>query len=136
MPRSTSDSAFVIGKVVGTAIAKSSGMIVRTGDDSYELLIRRSFANYLWDYCPTPVRNSTVRSSKLVFTAQCPSAIGTVDVCTHFMAQRGLYVDQHQSFDDRIACYPLFVSRFTLRKRVLARMNLTERSKPLPRAMT
>lgn len=38
-----------------------------------------------------------------VFTAQCPSAIGTVDVCTHFMAQRGLYVDQHQSFDDRIA---------------------------------
>lgn len=38
-----------------------------------------------------------------VFTAQCPSAIGTVDVCTHFMAQRGLYVDQHQSFDDAIA---------------------------------
>jgi len=38
-----------------------------------------------------------------VFTAQCPSVIGTVDVCTHFMAQRGLYVVQHQSFDDRIA---------------------------------
>ena len=44
------DSAFPVGKVVGTAIAKSSGMIVRTGDDSYELLIRRSFANYLWDW--------------------------------------------------------------------------------------
>ena len=44
------DSAFAVGKVVGTAIAKSSGMIVRTGDDSYELLIRRSFANYLWDW--------------------------------------------------------------------------------------
>ena len=43
------DGAFP-GKVVGTAIAKSSGMIVRTGDDSYELLIRRSFANYLWEW--------------------------------------------------------------------------------------
>ena len=44
------DSAFPVGKVVGTAIAKSSGMIVRTGENSYELLIRRSFANYLWDW--------------------------------------------------------------------------------------
>ena len=44
-----------------------------------------------------------MRSSKLGVHRQCPSAIGTVDVCTHFMAQRGLYVDQHQSFDDRIA---------------------------------
>lgn len=44
------DSAFPVGKVVGTAIAKSSGMIVRDGENSYLLLIRRSFANYLWDW--------------------------------------------------------------------------------------
>jgi len=44
------DRAFGVGKVVGTAIAKSSGMIIRTDEHSYLLLIRRSFANYLWDW--------------------------------------------------------------------------------------
>ena len=44
------DDAMPINKVVGTAIAKSSGMIVRTDEQAYLLLIRRSFANYLWDW--------------------------------------------------------------------------------------
>lgn len=44
------DSAFPVGKAAGTAIAKSSGLIIRDGESSYLLLIRRSFANYLWDW--------------------------------------------------------------------------------------
>lgn len=36
-----------------------------------------------------------------VFAARCASILGTVDVCTHFMAQNRLYVDEIQSFDDK-----------------------------------
>ncbi|WP_420550557.1 formyltetrahydrofolate deformylase [Litorivicinus lipolyticus] len=36
-----------------------------------------------------------------VFAAQCDSILGTVDVCTHFMAQNCLYIDEIQSFDDK-----------------------------------
>ncbi len=36
-----------------------------------------------------------------VFSAQCASILGTVDVCTHFMAQNRLYIDEIQSFDDK-----------------------------------
>jgi sarcosine oxidase subunit gamma len=40
--------SFPIGKVVGTAFAKSSAHILRTGELSFQLVIRRSFADYIW----------------------------------------------------------------------------------------
>jgi len=36
-----------------------------------------------------------------IFTATCPSALGTVNVVTQFMAESGNYVDEIHSFDDR-----------------------------------
>ncbi|WP_170272587.1 sarcosine oxidase subunit gamma [Litorivicinus lipolyticus] len=42
--------AFAIGKTVGTAFAKSAASITRTDSDCYLLVIRRSFADYLWDW--------------------------------------------------------------------------------------
>ena len=50
------DHAMPVGKVVGTAIAKSSGMIVRIDEQSYLLLIRRSFADYLWAWLSDAAR--------------------------------------------------------------------------------
>jgi len=41
-------SEFPIGKVVSTLFAKSSAIIRRTGEQSFELVIRRSFADYIW----------------------------------------------------------------------------------------
>jgi sarcosine oxidase subunit gamma len=41
-------SVFPVGKVVSTVMAKSSATIRRTAEDSFELTIRRSFADYLW----------------------------------------------------------------------------------------
>jgi sarcosine oxidase subunit gamma len=42
------DSEFPVGKVVSTTFAKSSAVIRRTGEQSFELVVRRSFADYLW----------------------------------------------------------------------------------------
>lgn len=39
---------FPVGKVVGTAFAKASCNILRTGEYEFQLIIRRSFADYLW----------------------------------------------------------------------------------------
>lgn len=39
---------FPVGKVIGTAFAKSSTHIRRTGDYSFQLIVRRSFADYFW----------------------------------------------------------------------------------------
>lgn len=39
-----------------------------------------------------------------IFTASCPSTLGTVDVVTRYMAEAGNYVDEIHSFDDREAC--------------------------------
>lgn len=36
-----------------------------------------------------------------IFTASCPSIIGTVDVVTRYMAEAGNYIDEIHSFDDR-----------------------------------
>lgn len=36
-----------------------------------------------------------------IFTANCPSLLGTVDVVTRFMAESGNYIDEIHSFDDR-----------------------------------
>ncbi|MEL0613652.1 sarcosine oxidase subunit gamma [Marinomonas arenicola] len=41
-------SQFPIGKVVSTLFAKSSAVIRRTGETQFELIIRRSFADYIW----------------------------------------------------------------------------------------
>ena len=42
------DSEFPIGKVVSTVFAKSGAMICRVAEDRFELVVRRSFADYLW----------------------------------------------------------------------------------------
>lgn len=39
---------FPVGKVVGTTFAKSSAHIRRTGEQSFQLVIRRSFSDYVW----------------------------------------------------------------------------------------
>lgn len=41
-------SVFPVGKVVSTAFAKSSAIIRRSGESEFELIVRRSFADYLW----------------------------------------------------------------------------------------
>ena len=41
------------------------------------------------------------KTASWIFTASCPSIIGTVDVVTRYMAQAGNYVDEIHSFDDR-----------------------------------
>ncbi|MEJ2044043.1 MAG: sarcosine oxidase subunit gamma family protein [Reinekea sp.] len=39
---------FPVGKVVSTVFAKSGAVIRRTGNTQFELVIRRSFADYIW----------------------------------------------------------------------------------------
>ncbi|MBP8202975.1 MAG: sarcosine oxidase subunit gamma family protein [Pseudomonas sp.] len=39
---------FPVGKAVGTTFAKTQLVIRRTGDDTWELLVRRSFSDYIW----------------------------------------------------------------------------------------
>lgn len=41
-------SEFPVGKVVSTVFAKSGAMICRVAEDQFELVVRRSFADYLW----------------------------------------------------------------------------------------
>lgn len=41
-------SQFPVGKVAGSVFAKSSALIRRTGEASWELVVRRSFADYIW----------------------------------------------------------------------------------------
>ncbi|HLA33164.1 MAG TPA: sarcosine oxidase subunit gamma family protein [Pseudomonas sp.] len=41
-------SNFPVGKAVGTVFAKSQLVIRHTGEDCWELLVRRSFADYIW----------------------------------------------------------------------------------------
>ncbi|OUS39225.1 sarcosine oxidase subunit gamma ['Osedax' symbiont bacterium Rs2_46_30_T18] len=40
--------SFPIGKVVTTVFAKTQAVISRTGDQQWELVIRRSFSDYVW----------------------------------------------------------------------------------------
>ncbi len=39
---------FPVGKVVSSVFAKSTAIIRRTGEQRFELVIRRSFADYIW----------------------------------------------------------------------------------------
>ena len=41
---------FPIGKVVTTKFAKAQVVITRTGSDSFHLIIRRSFSDYIWQW--------------------------------------------------------------------------------------
>ncbi len=41
-------SVFPVGKVVSTVFAKAGAVIRRTGMNEFELVVRRSFADYLW----------------------------------------------------------------------------------------
>ncbi len=42
------DSNFPVGKVVTSTLAKSQAIICRRNEDVWELVIRRSFADYIW----------------------------------------------------------------------------------------
>lgn len=42
------DSNFPVGKVVSTTFAKTQAVIRRTGEQQWELVIRRSFSDYVW----------------------------------------------------------------------------------------
>ncbi len=42
------DRNFPVGKVVTTVIAKSQGVVCRVANDEWEIVVRRSFARYLW----------------------------------------------------------------------------------------
>jgi sarcosine oxidase subunit gamma len=39
---------FPVGKAVGTTFAKTQLVIRRTGEETWELLVRRSFSDYIW----------------------------------------------------------------------------------------
>ncbi|WP_437879724.1 sarcosine oxidase subunit gamma [Pseudomonas sp. LRF_L74] len=41
-------SQFPVGKAIGSNFAKTSLYIRRTGEDTWELLVRRSFSDYIW----------------------------------------------------------------------------------------
>lgn len=41
-------SEFPVGKVVSTLFAKSTAVIRRTGEQCFELVVRRSFSDYIW----------------------------------------------------------------------------------------
>lgn len=41
-------SNFPVGKAVGSVFAKSQCVIRHTGEDSWELIVRRSFSDYFW----------------------------------------------------------------------------------------
>ncbi|MEE9325968.1 MAG: sarcosine oxidase subunit gamma family protein [Cocleimonas sp.] len=43
-------SNFPVGKVVTTVFAKSQLILRRASDDSFQLVIRRSFSDYLWQW--------------------------------------------------------------------------------------
>lgn len=41
-------SEFPVGKVVSTVFAKASAVVHRTEENTFELIVRRSFADYVW----------------------------------------------------------------------------------------
>lgn len=41
-------SQFPVGKVAGSVFAKATALIRRTGEERWELVVRRSFADYIW----------------------------------------------------------------------------------------
>jgi len=47
-PYDVHDRNFPVGKVVSTVFAKSQAVVCRIGEDEWELVVRRSFADYIW----------------------------------------------------------------------------------------
>ena len=47
-PLDVHPKAFPVGKAATSVFAKSSALICRTGDMQWQLVVRRSFADYLW----------------------------------------------------------------------------------------
>ncbi|GGB96484.1 sarcosine oxidase subunit gamma [Marinobacterium zhoushanense] len=47
-PLDVHPSQFPVGKVAGTVFAKSTAVVRRSGEESWELVVRRSFADYIW----------------------------------------------------------------------------------------
>ncbi len=47
-PYDVHDRNFPVGKVVTSVFAKTQAVIRRTGEESWELVVRRSFADYIW----------------------------------------------------------------------------------------
>jgi Sarcosine oxidase gamma subunit len=41
---------FPVGKVVGTSFAKSAATLTRVEKTTYDLIVRRSFADYIWEW--------------------------------------------------------------------------------------
>ncbi|MCL9783392.1 formyltetrahydrofolate deformylase [Vibrio sp. S4M6] len=52
-------------------------------------------------------------SNTWIFTASCPSQLGTVDVVTRFMAQTDNYINEIHSFDDRVSDHFFIRIEFT-----------------------
>ena len=48
MPIDVHDKSFPVGKVVTSVFAKTQAVLSRTADEQWELVIRRSFADYVW----------------------------------------------------------------------------------------
>jgi len=48
IPLDIHSSVFPVGKVATTVFAKTQTVIARTGQDEWQLVIRRSFADYVW----------------------------------------------------------------------------------------
>jgi sarcosine oxidase subunit gamma len=48
VPVDLHESVFPVGKVVSTVFAKASAVVRRTDQNQFELVVRRSFADYLW----------------------------------------------------------------------------------------
>jgi len=44
------ESNFPAGKAVTTKFAKSQVIVMRTGADSFQLIVRRSFSDYIWQW--------------------------------------------------------------------------------------
>jgi sarcosine oxidase subunit gamma len=47
-PVDVHESVFPVGKVVSTVFTKSSAVVRRLGPQEFELVVRRSFADYIW----------------------------------------------------------------------------------------
>ncbi|MEY3018732.1 MAG: hypothetical protein RL336_1867 [Pseudomonadota bacterium] len=48
IPVDLHDTEFPVGKVVSTVFAKTGAVVRRTGETEFELVVRRSFADYIW----------------------------------------------------------------------------------------
>lgn len=44
------ESNFPVAKAVTTKFAKSQLILIRTGADSFQLIVRRSFSDYIWEW--------------------------------------------------------------------------------------